>query len=92
MRWVRTGKDTTEIKKMIDTEELEEEEQIEKEICLQERIFKEEMNTVDMTFLKPTDMDTYRLVIVPGPRPALEEAKKEVRKNIWMNETERFIK
>ena len=50
------------------------------------------MNTVDMTFLKPTDMDTNRLVMMPGPRPALEEAKMEVRKNIWMNETERFIK
>ena len=55
-------------------------------------MYKEELNSINMTLLKPTQMDTNIQVMMPGPRSASEEAIMDVRRAMWMQETDRFLK
>ena len=92
MRWNRTDKDKEDISRTKESEQIDQEEEIEREVFLQERIYKEELNSINMTKLKPTQMDTNRLVMMPGPMSAVEEAQMEVRRTMWMKEADQFIK
>ena len=54
IRWQRMGYDPTEIKRYHSTEELAEEEQVEKEVYLQRKVFNEERNRLDLGLMKCT--------------------------------------
>ena len=59
---------------MEDLRDLEEEEQIEEQVFLNERIFSPETKKVDMGMKKCTKMKTSRRIYFPPGRPVKEEA------------------
>ena len=75
----KINKDKDEIKYERDTDKIEENEEAEKIVHLNKRVFKEEMAKVDMGFRRNTDMKTSRRIIFPPGRSFKEKVVLEVR-------------
>ena len=85
------NKENDEIKYERDTDEIDENEEAEKIVYLNKRVFKEEIAKVDMGFRRNTDMKTSRRIIFPPGRPVKEEAKIETRLEIWREIMKKYI-
>ena len=68
---------------MRDLEDVVEEEEADKEVFMNKRIFEEESKQIDLGFRRSTDMKTSRRIIFPPGRSGKEEAKIETRIAIW---------
>ena len=80
IRWSRMGKETSEVRREVEEKELEEEEQIEKQVHLNQRVYEEENNQVWLSRKRCTEIKTNRRVIFPTGRSPREESELEVRK------------
>ena len=85
------NKENDEIKYERDTDEIDENEEAEKIVHLNKRVFKEEISKVDMGFWRNTDMKTSRRIIFCLGRPVKEEAKIETRLEIWREIVKKYI-
>ena len=85
------GKDLDEIKVEKNLEEILEEEEAQKEVYLNKRVFKEEECKVDMGFRRNTDMKTSKSVVFPPGRNVKEEAKIETKYEIWKEVARKYI-
>lgn len=65
IRWDRMGKDPEEVKHMKEAKELEDGEEIEKEIFLSMRKYNEEEKVIDLGHQTCTSMKTSRRVVFP---------------------------
>ena len=75
IRWARMNKENDEIKYERDSDELDKDEEAEKLVYLNKRVFKEELGKVDMGYRRSTNMKTSRRVIFPPGRPVKKKQK-----------------
>jgi hypothetical protein len=92
IRWDRMGKDDEDIVPSKTQTDINEVQKIEELTFMAERVYREEDNTLSMTNLKCTQMSTNRKVIMPGPRSAKEEALLQVRRDLWIKESNEYIR
>ena len=92
IRWARINKGVEDIAHMRDVDDINEEEEAEKEVFMNKRVFKDETKQVDLGFRRSTDMKTSRRVIFPPGRSGKEEAKIETRIAIWKEVIQRYMR
>ena len=79
IRWDRMGKDPGEVTHMTEKKEIEQDEEIEKEIFMSRRVFNEDESKIEMGYQVCTSMKTNRRVVFPPGRPNKEETNLEER-------------
>ena len=86
------GKDPSEIVREMSEQEIQDEEEVEKQVHLEQRIFKEETGEVNLGRRRCTDVKTSRRIGFPTGRNPKEEAELEIRKQKWLEVADRYIK
>ena len=77
-------KETSEIGREVDEKELTEEEEIEKQMYLEHRVFEEESKKIWLSKKRCTNVKTSGSVTFPARRAAHEKAELELRQKQWL--------